>query len=214
MARRTFQDFNPLGTGCADRCCLQASSSTSGSHCVNRTSSTVTHIYHSSTAPSFHVHTLKPDETFRANPHGRLRDHIHSLNEQWAKARDTILAAPFQAEWWAFEHYLSEARKAAHTAHLRCQAEADKAWLLRKLYLRAIDYYAMQRQRKVEERSGAELRRRLDERYLAQQLEQRKIVAEAQLSSAALEMSSGDRLCGRFLRYSYFNYLSEDAGRI
>lgn len=181
---------------------------------INRASSTVTQINRSSISAAFPIHTLKPDAAFRANPHGCVREHILFLNEQWTATRDINLAAPLRAEWRDCERSLAEARKAAHAAHLHREVKADKAWLPRKLYLRASDWLFVRRQQQVEEHKRAALRTRLDARYVAQQLEQRKVVAEAQLSSAALETNSGDRFWGQFLHHAYWTYLSEDAGRI
>lgn len=187
---------------------------------IGRTTSTVKHIHRSHDHSVAAIHTLKPDAAFRADPHGQIREHILALSAQWTETRDTILAAPFQEAWWDHESQLRDAAKAAHTTRLRRQVKADKStWLLpRKLYVRAADWFAARKQRKVEERRRAAVWGGLNEQYIGQQLAQRRVVIEAQLSSAALEMHSGngedEKEWGRFLRNAYLRYLSEDAGRI
>lgn len=183
---------------------------------TNLASSTITHLHRTNIPNLCPIYTLHPDASFRADPHRRLRDHVRALNNHWTQTRDITLAAPFQLEWRAHESQLDADRKIAYVAHLRRQVKADNSkWFSpRKVYLRAKDWLVSRQQRESEARSREKLSARLNGQYVEAQLAQRRVLVEAQLSAAALEMYSGDRVCGRFLRDAWLRYLCEDAGRV
>lgn len=179
-----------------------------------RQASTVTHLHRSAHPAVAPIHTLRPDAVLRADPQDRVRDYILDMNAQWTETRDATIAAPLLAELRDHEAQLRQAHQAAQVAQLHSKVAADKAWLLKKLYLRSRGWLAARMSRREAKRRGASVRARLNRQYVAQQLAHRKDIVEALFASAVLEMSSGDKGCGRMLRDAYSSYLSENAGRI
>ncbi|KAJ4419180.1 hypothetical protein N0V82_005087 [Gnomoniopsis sp. IMI 355080] len=190
---------------------------------IKPSSSIITRLNRSSVPDPCPIFTIHPDAAFRADPHRRVRDHVLNLTNHWTQTRDTTLAAPFQADWHDHEAQLEADRHTAYVAHLRRQVKADKSrsssskWLLsppRRIYLRAKDWLASRKQRGNEARSREVLSARLRDGYVEAQLALRRVLMEAQLSAAALEMYSGDGACGQFLMDTWLWYLREDAGRV